>query len=358
MSNMALLTITILICITIPVIENNKDSIFNHIMSEEPLIVDETSDVVLIRHGDYYEVEDLFALALSVPITEHMCSLIPIENSSQLIMYEEYKNRILSQGKEENSHKHSDTSHNVTFEEFTNSTHHRSKRILPLIPLVVGGIGCLAALVSGIFNVDNAYKTSELASRLSQVVHTLTEMGFHFNTMQSTLYNVTATTIDLAKRFDQSELNQQNLEKTTLDLVIKMKNIQDVTDELIYYNVDKEIERKFKRLKQSISLTDLNFDFLGMHAQDELIELAYDQLKNSVLNTEESKATFTTRMLFAQTVRFQPTNDTFSPSKADKFVPKQMGHLVFISFFAKLKLSDKRAQIYSIVHREKSPCNQ
>ncbi|CAF1431819.1 unnamed protein product, partial [Didymodactylos carnosus] len=261
MSNMALLTITILICITIPVIENNKDSIFNHIMSEEPLIVDETSDVVLIRHGDYYEVEDLFALALSVPITERMC-------------------------KEENSHKHSDTSHNVTFEEFTNSTHHRSKRILPLIPLVVGGIGCLAALVSGIFNVDNAYKTSELASRLSQVVHTLTEMGFHFNTMQSTLYNVTATTIDLAKRFDQSELNQQNLEKTTLDLVIKMKNIQDVADELIYYNVDKEIERKFKRLKQSISLTDLNFDFLGMHAQDELIELANPPVTHEQIGNE------------------------------------------------------------------------
>ncbi|CAF1115713.1 unnamed protein product [Didymodactylos carnosus] len=171
-------------------------------------------------------------------------------------------------------------------------------------------MGCLAALIS--------------------VVHTLTKMDSHFNTMQSSLYNVTATTIDLANRFDPSE----NLEKTTLDLVVKMKNIQDVTDEQIYYNVDKEIQRKFERLTQSmycISLNDLNFDFLGMHEQNALIELVYDQLKNSVRNTEESKATFITRMLFAQTVRLPPTNDTFSPSKADKFVPKRMGNLVFIS---------------------------
>lgn len=74
-------------------------------------------------------------------------------------------------------------------------------------------------------------------------------------------------------------------------------------------NLKTHAELVYERMKNSmrrIERNDLNLDFVGMIEHKEILEIAYERLKHSVPSSKESKATFVSRMLFAQTVQFFP----------------------------------------------------
>ncbi|CAF0953575.1 unnamed protein product [Didymodactylos carnosus] len=188
---------------------------------------------------------------------------------------------------------------------------------------------------------------------MDQLQNTISATSQKLVTLQGSLFNVTQTTLELAKRFERSEYNTEQLEKAARNTIAKMKNFQDFTDDQIRYNIAKDIEHRYERLKSSmhrIANNELNFDFIGMSEQNELIETAYLQLKDSIPTLEESKSTFVTRMLFAQTVQFGPINENSSSPKVKDLIPKQMGSLVFTNYFMKLKISgNSTTQIYYIL---------
>ncbi|CAF4437277.1 unnamed protein product [Didymodactylos carnosus] len=326
-------------------VAGEKDSIFNHIIREEPLNVDETSGVVLIRIGKYFEVDDVFAIAMSVPITEHMCPLISMELSNKIVMCQKYHVRLLDLSQ---SHHQRGTLSSDNWSEA--ETHNRSKRLLPLI---LGFVGVIGVMVGGGIGVYNSVTNQKLSDRMDQLQNTMLDFSQKFATVQGSLYDVSQTTVQLAKKFEQSEFNSQQLEKTLTGVLFAVKNLQDVNDEQIRDNINKKIERCYERLKSSmnrITKNDLNFEFLTMSERNELIEMAYAKLNDSVPSIQESKSTFITRMLFAQSVQFEPLNESVAASNVSKFVTQQMGNLVFISYFSKLKTSGNvNTQIYSII---------
>ncbi|CAF1136165.1 unnamed protein product [Didymodactylos carnosus] len=242
-----------------------KDLIFNHIVREEPLIVDETSGVVLIKIGKYFEVDDMFAIAMSVPITEHMCPLISMELSNKIVMCQKHHARLLELS--QSHHQHGTLSSDNWSEA---ETHNRSKRLLSLI---LGFVGVIEAMVGGGIGVYNSVTNQKLSDRMDQLQNTMLDFSQKFATVQGSLYDVTQTTVQLAKKFEQSEFNSQQLEKTVTGVLSAVKNLQHVNDEQIRDNINKKIERCYERLKSSmnrITKNDLNFAFLTMSEQNEL----------------------------------------------------------------------------------------
>ena len=80
-----------------------------------------------------------------------------------------------------------------------------------------------------------------------------------------------------------------------------------------------------------------------MTEQNEVLEIAYEHLKNSVPNDKESKVTFVSRMLFAQTVQFFPLENGTHTNDTTGYYPEHLGNIVFTYYFSVLKtnVSDK-----------------
>ncbi|CAF4630827.1 unnamed protein product, partial [Didymodactylos carnosus] len=153
--------------------------------------------------------------------------------------------------------------------------------------------GALGAIFAGGISVYNTYKNGKLADRMDQLQNTISATSQKLVTLQGSLFNVTQTTLELAKRFERSEYSTEQLEKAARNIIAKMKNFQDFTDDQIRYNIAKDIEHRYERLKSSmqrIANNKLNFDFIGMSEQNELIDTAYLQLKDSIPTLEESKS--------------------------------------------------------------------
>lgn len=74
-----------------------------------------------------------------------------------------------------------------------------------------------------------------------------------------------------------------------------------------------------------------------MIEQNEIFEIAYDGLKNSVPSMRESKATFITRMLFAQTIQFFPHINQSRINGTTDYFPEYFGNIGFTSYFSVLK---------------------
>ena len=86
-----------------------------------------------------------------------------------------------------------------------------------------------------------------------------------------------------------------------------------------------------------IERNDLNLDFVGMTEQNEIIETAYECLKYSVPSSKESKATFVSRMFFAQTVQFFPSENDTHTNDTTGYYSEYLGNIVFTSYFSVLK---------------------
>jgi hypothetical protein len=99
------------------------------------------------------------------------------------------------------------------------------------------------------------------------------------------------------------------------------------------YNLKTHAEHVFERMKNSvhrIGRNDLFLDFIGMTKQNEVLEIAYKRLKDSVPSAKESKATFVSRMLFVQTVQFFPSeNGTHTNDTTLEYYPKHLNNIVF-----------------------------
>ena len=98
-----------------------------------------------------------------------------------------------------------------------------------------------------------------------------------------------------------------------------------------------------------IERNDLNLDFVGMTEQNEILEIVYDHLKSSIPTATESKATFISRMLFAQTVEFSPSKTEQRTNDTTGYYPEYLGNIVFTSFFSVLKTNTlDKMQVYKL----------
>ena len=73
-------------------------------------------------------------------------------------------------------------------------------------------------------------------------------------------------------------------------------------------------------------------------------------LKNSVPSMKESKVTFITRMLFAQTIQFFPhINHQSHINDTTDYLPEHLGNIGFNSYFSILKTNQyDTMQVYSL----------
>ena len=86
-----------------------------------------------------------------------------------------------------------------------------------------------------------------------------------------------------------------------------------------------------------------------MVEQNGILEIAYERLKHSVSRTRESKATFVSRMLFAQTVQFFPSENGTHTNDTTGYYPEHLGNIVFTSYFSALKTDPHdKIQVYKI----------
>lgn len=70
--------------------EQPKDSIYNQLINGENLIVHEERGVVFNRVGYYYEIDDIFGLTVTVPVTQYLCSVLPMEQADKLSLCVDY----------------------------------------------------------------------------------------------------------------------------------------------------------------------------------------------------------------------------------------------------------------------------
>ena len=106
------------------------------------------------------------------------------------------------------------------------------------------------------------------------------------------------------------------------------------------YNLKTHAELVYARIKSSmrrIERNDLDLDFVGMVEQNEGLEIAYKHLQRSVPSTRESKITFVSHMLFAQTVQFFPTENEADTNDTTGYYPEHLWNIVFTSYFSALK---------------------
>ena len=96
-----------------------------------------------------------------------------------------------------------------------------------------------------------------------------------------------------------------------------------------------------------IERNDLNLGFVGMTEQNEISELAHSRLKKLVPTAKELKATFVSRMLFAQTIQFFPSENGKHTNGSRSYYTEYLGNIVFTSYFSVLKINTHdRIQIY------------
>ena len=93
-----------------------KDSIYNQLIKGQTLVVHEERGVVFSRVGYYYEADDFFGLTVSVPVTQYVCSILPMEQVEKLSLCAEYHELLRSKIEQE------DISSHCSMSDFLNST--------------------------------------------------------------------------------------------------------------------------------------------------------------------------------------------------------------------------------------------
>ena len=65
-------------------IAQTKDSIYNQLINGQNLIVHEKKGAVFSRVGYYYEIDDIFGLTVTVPFSQYLCYILPMEQVEKL----------------------------------------------------------------------------------------------------------------------------------------------------------------------------------------------------------------------------------------------------------------------------------
>ena len=98
--------------------------------------------------------------------------------------------------------------------------------------------------------------------------------------------------------------------RTNIETIVKhVFQLDSFAEAQTCYNLKTHAEHLYERMKNSmrrIASNYLNLDFVGMTEQNEIHEIVCERLKHSVPSARELKATFISRMLFAQTVQYFP----------------------------------------------------
>ena len=226
--------------------------------------------------------------------------------------------------------------------------HHRTKRSLPLIVGVV--TGALGLLFMGGITIFNTIKGAVLSSRVSEIQRSVSDTNKQLHNLEVSVLTNTNSTIQLARTFSEAQENMETM-RTNMETIVKhVSRLDSFAEAQTRYNLKTHAEHVYERMKNSIrriERNDLNLDFLGMTEQNEVLQIAYEHLKNSVPNAKESKATFVSRMLFAQTVQFFSSENGIHTNDTTGYYPEHLGNIVFTSYFSVLKTnaSDK-IQVY------------
>ena len=215
--------------------------------------------------------------------------------------------------------------------------HHRSKRF---IPFIVGAVGALAVLVLGGGTVYNTVKGAQLSSQVSEIQKSVSETNQQLRSLEVSVLTSTNITIQLARSFEKSQENLETLRSNVETIVKHVSRLDSFAEAQTRFNLKTHTEHVYERMRNAmrrIEQNDLNLDFVGMTEQNEIFEIAYERLKHSIPSMKESKATFITRMLFAQTIQFFPTDNQSRTNDTTGYYPEHLGNIVFTSFFSILK---------------------
>jgi hypothetical protein len=337
-----------------------KDSVYNQLINGQNLIVHEERGVVFSRVGYYYEVDDIFGLTVTVPVTQYLCSILPMEQVEKLSLCVDYQEQLRNEVMQEEISSHSSIS---DFLNSTNNTrfsaekvpirthhhHHRSKRGVQLIIGVVAGV--LGLLFSGI-TIFNTIKGAKLSNRVSEIQRSVSDTNKQLHSLEVSVITNTNSTIQLARSFSNAQENMETM-RTNMETIVKhVSRLDSFAEAQTRYNLKTHADHVYERMKNSlrrIERNDLNLDFVGMTEQNEILEIAYERLKHSVPSPKESKATFVSRMLFAQTVQFFSSENGTHTNDTTGYYPEYLGNIAFTSYFSVLKTNvyDK-IQVYKL----------
>ena len=339
-----------------------RDSIYNQLINGQNLVIHEERGVVFSRVGYYYEVDDIFGLTVTVPVTQYVCSILPIEQIEKLSLCIDYQEPLRSKIEQE------DIASQSSMADFLNATnntrfsaekvpikthhrhHHRSKRFIPLIIGVA--VGALGLLFTGGVAIYNTIKGAQLSNRVSEIQGSVSDTNKQLHSLEVSVLTNTNSTMQLARTFSKAQENMETM-RTNMETIAKhVSRLDSFAEAQTRYNLKTHAEHVYERMKSSmrrIENNDLNLDFVGMTEQNEILEIVYDHLKHSVPNTRESKATFISRMLFAQTVQFFSLENGLRTNDTAGYYPEHLGNIAFTSFFAALKVNVKdKIQVYRL----------
>ena len=339
-----------------------KDSIYNQLIKGRHLVVHEERGVVFNRVGYYYDIDDIFGLTITVPVTQYLCSVLPMEQVDKLSACMDYQQSLRSKLEQEEILSQSSLS---DFLNSTNNTrfsaeriptrthhrhHHRSKRMIPIIVGVVAG--AVGALFLGGVSLYNTIKGAQLSTRVSEIQRSVSETNSQLHSTQVSVLTNTNTTVQLVRSFNKAQENMEAM-RTNMETIVKhISRLDSFAEAQTSYNLKTHAESVYERMKNSmrrIQRNDLNLDFVGMTEQNEILEIVYDHLKHSIPSPTESKATFISRMLFAQTVEFFPSKIQLRTNDTTGYHPEYLGNIVFTSFFSVLKTNTlDTMQVYKL----------
>jgi hypothetical protein len=340
----------------------SKDSIYNQLIKGQHLIVHEERGVVFSRVGYYYEIDDIFGLTITVPVTQYLCPILPMEQMDKLSLCVDYQQSLRSKIEQEERLSQSSLSdflnstNNTRFsaERVPIRTHHRhhhqrSKRLIPMIVGIV--VGAVGALLGGV-SLYNTIKGAQLSTRVSEIQRFASETNSQLHSIEVSVLTNTNTTVQLARSFNKAQENMETMRNNMETIVKHISRLDSFAEAQTRYNLKTHAESVYERMKNSmrrIERNDLNLDFVGMTEKNEILEIVYDHLKHSIPSATESKATFISRMLFAQTVEFLPSKTELRTNDTTGYYPEYLGNIVFTSFFSVLKINTlDKMQVYKL----------
>jgi hypothetical protein len=326
-----------------------NDSIYNQLIHGQNLIVHEERGAIFCRVRYYYKVDDIFGLTVTVPVTQYLCSILPMEQVEKLSLCIDYQEQLRNEVGQEEISSHSSISdflnstNNTRFsaEKVPTRTYHRyHRRIKRFVPLIIGAVaGALGLLFSGI-SIFNTIKGAELSNRVSDIQRSVSDTNKQLHSLEVSVMTNTNSTIQLARSFSNAQENMETM-RTNMETIVKhVSRLDSFAEAQTRYNLKTHVDHVYERMKNSlrrIERNDLNLDFVGMIEQNEILEIAYERLKNSIPSSKESKATFVSRMLFAQTVQFFPSENGTHTNDTTGYYPEYLGNIVFTSYFSVLK---------------------
>ncbi|CAF1489940.1 unnamed protein product, partial [Rotaria sp. Silwood1] len=179
------------------------------------MVIHEERGVAFSRVGYYYEVDDIFGLAVTVPVTQYACSILSMEQVEKLSLCLEYQESIRARLEQEDIASQSsisdflNTINNTRFSSIKipmktlQRHHHRSKR---LIPLIIGvAAGTLGLLFTGGLTIFNTIKAAQLNSRVTDIRNRVSDTNRQLQSLELSVLTNTNSTLQLARSFNTAQ---------------------------------------------------------------------------------------------------------------------------------------------------------